>query len=341
MSNQDDNQRDDVGQYIKLDPKDAFYLQRTQVLKDLQEEMGKWSKKQFAWISIVCLIGGWIGIPLIVANIAKSQIKEVTSEHAAVVERAEEKLRTVVTQARDNISDVVHEAEHATTEAVNATRTATEDVEAFREVLGEIEATADRIDETLRKLSVRVTEEGDLLVKGIERNTNSLRDRLASVELRINQLLEKSDPPSAREFSTEQSRLKTQSDRVRATFRGNYTIWLDDLSRRARRNPMGQREDRREQGQNEITTKLRALGFRVAGSVRARPRDAVSGTLVRWLRRAAARSSIVVFHHPDTRVPVEILEVLSEIRGKPATLAKEEECPKQEIFIFLPTRSTE
>lgn len=326
MSNQDDNQRHDVGQYIKLDPKDAFYLQRTQVLKDLQEEMGKWSKKQFAWISIVCLIGGWIGIPLIVASIADSQMEEV---------------QKVVTQARADIGDVVHEAEHATNQAVTATSTATKDIEAFRQVLGDIEATADVIDRTLRNLSERITDEGDQLSEGIDMSIQALSARLESVESRMNQLLEKSDPPGAQAFSAKRIELKKLSDGVRATFRGNYTIWLDDLSRRARPNPMGQREDRREQGQNEITTKLRALGFRVAGSVRARPRDAVSGTLVRWLRRAAARSSIVVFHHPDTRVPVEILEVLSKIRGKPATLAKEEECPKQEIFIFLPTRSTE
>lgn len=169
--------------HIKLSAEQTYYLQRTQVVSELHDEIESWAKKRFWGIAIIVIVVGFFGVRSIVRDMI------VTELHDA------RKATAIAEAASDHAKEVSKEVR--------------KEAEAYRTVLEKISGRATEVSSQIDGLSATMKAEGlhaiettrldvknmeaklrelDKLVRGIASSSGASQKTLTSYDARLVEL---------------------------------------------------------------------------------------------------------------------------------------------------------
>jgi len=98
----------------------AYYLQRTQVLGEVQAELLAWAKRRFWIVAIVSVCVGWFGLRTIIKDLASDELKDARAASARA-EAAADAASGATAKAQANIAAYMSTVDELRTTAASLT----------------------------------------------------------------------------------------------------------------------------------------------------------------------------------------------------------------------------
>jgi hypothetical protein len=266
---------------IQLAPEQVYYLQRTQVLAEVQEELIKWGKRRFWIVALASLAVGFIGMRTIVRDLASDE------------------LRAAIRASAD--------ADAAATAARDATTKARAGVEDYRKTVEELRGHAVDVDKTYKDFEIKLGARSENVREEARLSRDDLDGQIASIRTVVAGLLTRvTSAEAARTFQAESANLQQTSKSRRATFSENSQFTIP-LSYRKQRTPLT----------SDMSARLQKAGFKVedhpntsfTADEKEYFKDSPPGALTRL-------SEVLMLYNPSSRAKAEeIAAVLKDALG--------------------------
>jgi hypothetical protein len=174
----------------------AYYLQRTQVLEDLETELTKWGKHRFWIIAVLAVLVGLFGAHAVIRGLVDSQLRDAARASA--------------------------EAEAAARAARESTARAQAAVESYEKTVAELRNHATDVDIHYRELDAKLASRSENVRNGIQLAQTEFDLQLANLKSAIATLLhDVKGSRSAENFDVEVNRIRESSQTRTASFAEN------------------------------------------------------------------------------------------------------------------------
>lgn len=183
-----------LGEEGRLTAEHAYYLQRTQVISELHEELEAWAKKRLWMVAIIVLVLGFFGTRALVRDMVSSELREAMKA-TAIAETAAEQAKKVSKEVRseaDNHKTLLEEmsarAGKVSTEIdVLRSKIKAEGLHAIAKAQLEVESMASRLEEL------------ESLVRDVASTSQSNTGKIRSYQKRLS-LLDRSTTKTKAQF---------------------------------------------------------------------------------------------------------------------------------------------
>lgn len=186
---------------LQISPEHAYYLQRTQALADLQQELLAWGKRRFWIVALATIAIGFVGMRTIVRDLAHDELRAAIRA-SADAEASAKAARDATAKAKAGVEDYQNT------------------VEELRVRAGEVDKRYKDLETKLAARSENVREEARLSGRSTALELSKLRAAIGDLLTRVGNV------ESARDFKSDLAKVRESTETLKANFAENskYTI---------------------------------------------------------------------------------------------------------------------
>ena len=182
---------------IELTPEHAYYLQRTQVVSELHEELETWAKKRFWGIAFIVVVVGVVGVRALVRDMIFSELRAATKA-TAVAEAASEHVTEVTKKIRS-------------------------EADLYGQRLKDLSSRADEVGSEMDNLRSRIQAEGLHAIATASLEIKTMGEKLQELDTLVRTIATSSQATgqSLARYEEGLSRLDTNASQTKAQFADN------------------------------------------------------------------------------------------------------------------------
>lgn len=181
---------------VELAPERIYYLQRTQVLLELQTELLSWAKTRFWVVAVVAVVLGFVGMRTIVRDLASDELRNAI--------RASAEADSAAAAARDSIAK------------------ARESVAQYQQLVNELQTHATLIDKHYKELDAQIPAHNENIRTEVRLAKTDIEAQLTDMRAAVSTLLAKVEGARAAQTFT----VRDSEQRAKAQTR--TTIFADN-----------------------------------------------------------------------------------------------------------------